>query len=452
MKNIKNLLSKSIFPWVICAVGAAFYCYEYLLRIAPATMLSPLMREFHLNAPTLSFIIALFYFSYAPLQLVVGVTHDVFGPRRILIAAVGFCAVGSLLFGLTVNPLTMGIARLMIGFGSAFAFVGAVKLGSMWLPRKHFSLFVGLLVAVGMLGGIFGNVSVAVLLKYVNWRVIYFYFAALGALLMLFMWLFVKEKTPLKRKQKLIHASKHSQTRKQLLRIFKNSQLWLLGMISALLYLSLSAFAELWGSKFAHQAYGLTTAEAALVNSLVFLGWLIGPPLMGWLSDKLNQERLLIIINAFLASLVSCVMLIFTHIPLYLVELLFFLLGFFCSTQVLCITAATKKTPAALTATTVSFINCIVMVCGLIAQPLIGKLLDFFWLGKMQEDLPLYSIHSFRFALSILPAAFLLAGILGFFVKERKKKTNWLQELYQKNLIFKVFNGLREQCHYLKHL
>ncbi len=438
MKKIQNLLSKAILPWVICAVGAAFYCYEYLLRIAPATMLSPLMREFHLHAPTLSFIIALFYFSYAPLQLVVGVTHDIFGPRRVLIIAVGLCSIGSLLFGLSVAPFMMSVARLMIGFGGAFAFVGAVKLGSMWLPRKHFSLFVGLLVAVGMLGGIFGNVSIAVLLKYINWRLIYFYFTALGGLLLLAVCLLVKEKNPLKRKQKLIHANKHSQTRKQLLRIFKNSQLWLLGIIAALLYLSLSAFAELWGSKFARQAYDLSTAKAAMVNSLVFLGWLIGPPLMGWLSDKLDRYRPLIIINAFLASIVSCVMLVFTQLPLYFIEILFFLLGFFCSTQVLCITAATQKTPAALTATTVSFINCLVMVCGLVAQPLIGKLLDFFWLGKLQADLPLYSIHSFRSALSILPVAFLLAGILGFFIKE-KKKPSWIQELYQKSFIFKAF-------------
>lgn len=440
MKKIPNLVPKNILPWIICAVGVAFYCYEYLLRIAPAMMLSPLMREFHLQAQTLSLIIALFYFSYAPLQLVVGVIHDIFGPRRVLIMAVGFCALGSLLFGLTMNPFMMSMARLLIGFGSAFAFVGAVKLGAMWLPRKHFSLFVGSLVAVGMLGAMFGNIGMAVLLKHINWRSIYFYFTVLGGLLMLGMWLLVKEKKTLKKRQKLIHVAKHSQTRRQLLRIFKNSQLWLLGIIAALLYLSLSAFAELWGSKFARQAYNLPAAKAALVNSMVFLGWLIGPPLIGWLSDKLNQHRPLIISSAFLASLVSCIMLIFTQLPLTFIEVIFFLVGFFCSAQVLCITAATQKTPAVLTATTVSFINCIVMTCGLIAQPLIGKLLNIFWLGKMQADLPLYSMHSFRFALGILPVAFLLAGILGFFIKEKKKKSGWLQQLYQRSLLSKMLS------------
>ncbi len=417
---LKKALSKTTLGWLICAIGAMFYCYEYLLRIAPAAMLTPLMREFHLHAEALSMVISLFYLAYSPMQLFVGLAHDIFGPHRILTMAVGCCLLGSLLFGLATSPLLISVARLLIGFGSAFAFVGALKLGSLWLPKKHFALFVGLTISIGMLGGIFGNIAITALVKYINWRHIYLYGAALGAVLMAAMWWIVSDNTP-KLKLHLTRIIKRSQTRKHLLRLLKNHQLWLLGVIASLLYLSLSALAELWGNRFVQQAYGLSMEDAAITNTMIFLGWLIGAPTIGWLSGKLGQRRILILINAFLASAVCIVILFFPPTSAFVIKQTFFLLGIFCSAQTLCITMASEKAPMRLNATAIGFINCIVMLGGLIFQPLIGHLLDAYWLGTMQHGIRVYSEYSFRIALSVLPIGFFIAGVLSFFTHDRKK-------------------------------
>lgn len=33
--------------WLVCALAAIFYCYEYLLRISPSVMSQQLMQAYH---------------------------------------------------------------------------------------------------------------------------------------------------------------------------------------------------------------------------------------------------------------------------------------------------------------------------------------------------------------------------------------------------------------------
>jgi MFS family permease len=48
----------------------------------------------------------------------------------------------------------LGVARLMQGFGSAFAFVGTMYLATQWFPRRKIALLSGLTTSLGMLGAI----------------------------------------------------------------------------------------------------------------------------------------------------------------------------------------------------------------------------------------------------------------------------------------------------------
>jgi len=96
-KNIR--IEATAIGWLICILGAVFYCYEYLLRIEPSVMVLPLEHYFHISAKGLGILSGLYYMAYTPMQLVVGVVTDMFGPRRVLTVAVLICAAGSFVFG-----------------------------------------------------------------------------------------------------------------------------------------------------------------------------------------------------------------------------------------------------------------------------------------------------------------------------------------------------------------
>ena len=128
-----------IFPWIVCGLGALFYTYEYLLRISPSVMSSELMAAYGITAGAFGNLMAIYYYAYTPMQLPVGMLMDRYGPRRILTAACAACAVGSYLFASSGHLSVAGVGRFLVGFGSAFAFVGVLKLATIWLPKERFA-------------------------------------------------------------------------------------------------------------------------------------------------------------------------------------------------------------------------------------------------------------------------------------------------------------------------
>ena len=46
----ENRKNYAIIGWLVCGLGALFYAYEYLLRIAPSAMETALREHFYLSA------------------------------------------------------------------------------------------------------------------------------------------------------------------------------------------------------------------------------------------------------------------------------------------------------------------------------------------------------------------------------------------------------------------
>ena len=179
--------------WFICILGATFYCYEYLLRIEPSVMIPHLMHAFNISAGTFGLITALYYYAYTPLQLVVGVLLDRYGSRLIMTLAVIACAIGSFFFSTSSSIYVVSVGRFLIGFGSAFAFVGVLKLAAEWLPRQHFALFAGFLMTIGMLGAMLGDIVLTSAVHSVGWQQTLHIGTIIGVILIPLMWLLIHD-------------------------------------------------------------------------------------------------------------------------------------------------------------------------------------------------------------------------------------------------------------------
>lgn len=84
-------------------------------------------------------------------------------------------------------------ARLMIGFGSAFAAVGAMKLAANWFPAQRFALLTGMMVTIGMLGAIGGEAPLALLVDNYGWRESMIIMGTVGLVLAVLILLVVKD-------------------------------------------------------------------------------------------------------------------------------------------------------------------------------------------------------------------------------------------------------------------
>lgn len=407
-----------ILGWVICSLGAVFYCYEYLLRIEPSVMVPELMHKFHLSAEEFGFITSLYYLAYTPMQVIVGLLTDILGPRKTLTGAVLVCALGSLLFGSTDYIWLAGTGRFLIGFGSAFAFVGVLKLAGIWLPRSRFALFAGLATALGMLGGMMGSVQLSNLVGSIGWQQTVFIGTILGFLLVPIIWLVVRDThgdpefmEPLERVT-LVEALRG------VVSIAGNLQMWYCGVIGLSLYMSLSVFAELWGVNFLQKTYGYTAQQASYANALVFGGWLVGAPFVGWFSDKLRSRRIPLMLGCICSGICFLAVLFLTPQSPWMVYLLMFLFGFFSSAEVVCFAIGRENCPFHMAGSAVSFVNMLVMFGGMVFSPLVGRLLDQNWTGHMLDGLRIYSSGNYRGALMMIPIGLLIGLILTFLMRE----------------------------------
>ncbi len=414
--------------WLICLVAALFYCYEYLLRIMPSVMVDELAQAFQASATQIGVISACFYFVYTPMQLVVGLLADYFGSRRVMLFAIVTCLLGNLLFGYASNIQLACGGRALIGLGAAFAFVGAVKLAAAWLAPHLVNLFVGITTALGMAGAMLQTNLLPQLMQTLTWQQAVNLGTLMGLGLLLLALLFLRDQPassmpsapdangvvdrPCPRPHSV--ALSFTMVWHNLLQIMATAQIWVSGLVAGILYLSLSMVAELWGIPLLSELYQLSTAQAAVSCSMIYLGWLVGSPLAGYLSAYFSARKMLLAGLALSCWLIVLLIYFSSLFSLTGCRVALFLFGIASSVEVLCFELSNRQAPRGAVATATAFTNCLVMLGGFITQPLIGALLDMLRTNRSSGVASLavsYSVLDYRFAFLILPLL-LLAGLV----------------------------------------
>lgn len=414
----------NVIAWTIYFAGVLYYCYAYLLRVYPSVMEGDLLTRFHLTAGSFGILTSFYYFAYAPMQLPVGVCVDKIGPRRSLLIACCVATFGTILFA-TSSILSIALlGRFMIGFGAAFAYVTALKIATLCLPKKYFATATGAVTGLGMLAAIFTDIYLTHIVQTVGYEHALFFPVTMGAVLFVLIFLIIRNKsTHLKQ---ATHGESHTLTYAQLkdhlIHIAKNSQMWLIGIVGALLYLPASVFLDVWAIPYLENVYHLTPNAAALGVSIMLAGWIFSSFATGTLADLFGSRKIPLMVGTFGATFVAFAIIYMTDISTALLYFLLFFLGIFCGPHPLCFTMSKENNTSAISGTAIAFANFLIMMGGFVFQPIIGKLLDFGWDGTVYNGIRIYSTTDYTTALSILPLGLLLAGLLTLTLKETYKK------------------------------
>ena len=120
---------------------ALFYLYQFIIRVSPSVMLDDLMAYFQINATEAGTLSAIALYSYSILQIPSGILADTLGARKVVLGSIVLCIAGVSLFISTPNLLIAQFGRLLIGAGSAAAFLSVSKVSSQWFsPSKRATL------------------------------------------------------------------------------------------------------------------------------------------------------------------------------------------------------------------------------------------------------------------------------------------------------------------------
>lgn len=408
------------FPWIIVGLAAVFYGYEYFLRITPSVMKGDLMVAYDIGAAAFGNLAAFYYYAYTPMQLGVGVLMDRYGPRRLLTIACLSCAFGSLLFASSGTLAIASLGRFMVGFGSAFAFVGVLKLATIWLPPERFAFVSGLAAALGTVGAISGDILLTKMVGHFGWRHTVEISAGIGVLLSLILFSVIRDSRNTTKAERRVarHSVNFSEVLRDLRMILSNEYIWINGLVGCLLYLPTTVFAELWGIPYLQQVHQFSQQEASWAIPILFLGWGISAPIAGWISDKIKRRCLPMFVGGVLAFILSCILLYVPGLSKNAVYIVLFGFGVSYSVQVVVFAYACEITPQRASGTAIAATNMLVTLGGMLFQPIIGLLLERVWSGQFMNGTPFYANSDYRFALSIIPIGLLLAAVLTLFLKE----------------------------------
>lgn len=418
----------------VCGLGALFYSYEYFLRILPSVMEVSLRDHFGLTASGFGFLSAFYYYAYVPMQLPVGVLMDHFGPKRLLTLACLVCVLGSLIFANTIIFHYASIGRFLVGFGSAFGFVGVLKLATIWLPENKMALAAGTASALGTISAMVGDNLLGGMVQNIGWKMTVNWAAYVGLFLAVALWFGIRDKEGYVPKSgKLVDFKKLFI---DLWIILRSSQIWINGMYGCLVFLPTTVFAELWGIPYLTHAHGLTHSGAEFCNSLLFLGFTIGAPLNGYISDKIARRRMPMFIGAIGAAILMSIIIYVPHLSQITLNVLMFAMGLLYSSQAIVFAVGRELSPEEAAGTAIAVTNMMVMLGAMFLQPLVGKLLDWSQLKNLTHSAApvlekvapnvqemVHSAADYQFALSIIPIGILIAAILTFFLRETYAST-----------------------------
>lgn len=382
-------------------------------------MVHEMMTDYQVSAKTIALISAYYYFLYTPLQLPAGILLDKYGPRLLLLLSSVLCTLGCLAMGTGSSVAYGKFSQLLIGGGSAFAFVGAMKLATLWLPMRHFAFFSGIVTMLGTLGALGADTILVDLQNQFNWRELWLLLGVVGLLITLMIFVIIKEHPSAKHPKSLQHATT-AHSYRDFFRTFKflcqSPTFWLNGFVGGALFLPLTLIGTLWGVPYLIDAFGFTKADATLATSMIFLGTAVGGPIAGWISGKLDNRIGLVRISAALISLFTLILISTDSLSLTACCLLIFATGFMIGPQVLIFPIASRLVDRAYAATAVAATNCVVMLWGIFVQPEIGATLDRNWEGFTASGHAVYSFYDYQLALSIIPISSFLALICTFFI------------------------------------
>jgi MFS family permease len=418
----------SLRPWVIWGVAALFYLYEFFVRVAPSVMEPELQRTFHLSAATLGGALSMYFYIYAPMQLLVGGFLDRLGARAVLGPACLLVAGGCFLEIAGDSTVFLVLGRLLQGFGSSFAFVGTMYLATRWFPANRLALLSGLTTALGMLGAVVANAGIVGLVQRAGWQASLFDAGIGGVILAILLLVFIPRRSPQpkvvtaegKAVEVVEAAGENAPAPHGILHALKvvmsNPQTWLVGIVGTALYMPLQVLGALWGVEYIVTVTGATKDQASWSVSMLYFGWMFAGPAAGWLSDFLGRRRMLLLASSLLTLLSSALLLFFQEIAWWQMNALMLGIGVVSSLQVVSFVCAVEHNPRAFSGTAIASTNMVIMLLGGAMQPVVGLILD--WASGHPGDGTSFTPEAYRWAMSVIPLCAAIGLVAAFFVRE----------------------------------
>lgn len=388
--------------WFICLPLACAVILVYFHRFAMGVVSDSIIREFGITqAAELGLLSSVYFYTYAALQVPAGIFADFCGPRRTVTVALAVAAFGTVIFAWSPTLPWLYGGRLLIGIGVACIFVNTTKIFAEWFRSREFGTMNGLANFIGNAGFVLATSPLAFMVETTGWRTAFYIVGIITLLVAGYCWWIVRDNPtgygwPSIRQIEAREGGgpaastvKSYSVASSVYTVFTNIHTWPPFIAAATAY---SVFAAFGGVPYFMQVYGMSRLAAAHQLIVLPVGYMLGGPVMGFLSDRMGSRRIPFVGLLALAWVSWLVLTLWNggKPPSELLIPLFFSLGVGFSGASFALTCSKEVNPPETTGVAIGLVNMGPFIGAAIMQPLFGLVLDLHWLGVVDNGLKLY--------------------------------------------------------------
>jgi len=391
MQKETQFTVKGFVVWGVCAL---FFLYEFFLRSSLGTFQHPLMHDLHLSTFEYSLLSStLFFVMYGVMQIPVGLLIDNIGIKKTLLMGAAICALASFAFAYSSTFFFAVVARMLMGLGASVGFLCLLVSVNDWMPHRHNALFIGLSQFIGTMGPMLGAgpLETFTTSQHIEWQLV---FKALGLIgLVLFLFVLVLVENSHEHAEKYLVLRRPEKTKRSLLKLFARSQAWYIALFSASVYVAIEYLSENEGRIFLGLK-GFHAGFASYMITIAWLGYALGCPLLGFLSDY-TERRKPVLVGSALISVLSMLLIIISNSRYGLITG-FFMLGLASSGQSVGFAIIAEQFKKQFIGIGFALNNAMITLFSAINAPLLG------WIIDRSRDEAGFGVHTYYLAFSIL--------------------------------------------------
>ena len=402
--------------WAIFGVCFTLFLMSLFYRASSAIIAPELISDLKLSHHALGLLGAAFFYSFAIVQLPLGIVLDKIGPR-ITMTVLNFVGVIGCVIFASANGIMGGvIGRILLGLGMAANLMGPLKLFTNWFDPRNFATLSGLLLSLGTLGSMAATTPLALLVDGFGWRKSFYALAGLNAFLSVCLMIIIRDRPQDKQGvNNILQEKKPSPSAYATLKtLYSSWNYWAISLSTFLRYGPYAAIQGLWVGTFLIEFLGLSPIVAGNLLFILSVGLILGSPFSGMLSDRiLRTRKSTIIFGLFISAVVTIV---FSQwkgtTSLILLGVLLFAIGFFNSFGQIMYAHIKELMPDEMSGSAMTGINFFTMLGGGLFMHLLGVIMD--QMGPSLKS----SGGEYQILFLICSFAFLLATAIYFTTKD----------------------------------
>jgi len=289
--------------WAMLLALACAFTLSQAFRTVAAIMGPPLASQLQLSPQQLGLWAAAYHFAFGVMQLVMGVSLDLFGVRRTILAAFPMAIAGAVLSSQADSYAMLMLGQMLIGTGCAPAFLVCTVFIARHFRADRFTAVSGLVLSIGSIGLLATATPLAWLIEASSWRWGFGALTLAGVLAWAVIWWQVHEPAQPATTQAAGAPSPLAALR-ELFSLFRLPHTLGLVAYAAVAYAGFITVRGLWLGPLLVERHGFSLVQSGNVALTMTLASMVSPTIFGRLDPGGARRVKWLLVFALIAALV----------------------------------------------------------------------------------------------------------------------------------------------------